>query len=185
MLSRSSCARRSTTPSPPSPHRRRTEQPPRHWRRRARIRASNPRTPTRVGVPRSLLSHAPPSCSLGKPCLAEHHRRAAAAEKAGEGPGCKFFLSFKGVSASIPVYTSELLKCETKYRKIGKMQTQLIWIPCNKIYKFCNIHICRNSTKFNLGKRLRKPPYACSWSSAHQMTLIFGYVITNGMLRSQ
>src|SRR6185436_2533027 len=102
------------------------------------MRASNPRTPTRVGVPRSLLSHAPPRCSPGKPCLAEHHRRAAAAEKAGEGPGCNFFFSFKGVFASIPVYTSEILKCRTNHRKIVKMQTQRIWNPCNKIYKFCN-----------------------------------------------
>ena len=142
--------------------RRRTEQPARHQRRRARTRALDARTSTRVGVPRSFLSHAPPRGSPGKPCTAEHHRQDATAEKAGEGPGCNFFFSFKGVSASFPVYTSELLKCETNHRKIGKMQTQLIWIPCNKIYKFCNIHICRNSTDFNLRKRIRNPPYACS-----------------------
>ena len=142
--------------------RRRTEQPTRHQRRRARTCAPNARTSTRVGVPRSFLPHAPPRGSPGKPCTAEHHRQDATAEKAGEGPGCNLFFSFKGVSARFTVYTSELLKCETNHRKIRKMQTQLIWNPCNKIYKFCNIHICRNSTEFNLGKRLRKPPYACS-----------------------
>src|SRR6185312_13951364 len=167
------------------PQRRRTEQPTRHQRRRARTRAPNSRTSTRVGVPRSLLSHAPPRGSPGKPCTAEHHRQDATAEKARKGPGCNFFFTFKGVSASFPGYTSELLKCETNHRKIGKMQTQLIWIRCNKIYKFCNIHLCRNSTELNLRKRIKKPPYTCSGSYAHQMTLIFGYVITNGMLRSQ
>ena len=30
------------------------------------------------------------------------------------------------------------------------MQTQLIWNLGNKIYKFCNNEIYRNSTKFNL-----------------------------------
>src|SRR6185312_13456227 len=88
--------------------------------RRAHLRPSSTRTATRVGVPRSLLSHAPPRGSPGKPCLAEHHRQDATAEKAGEGPGCKFFFSFKGVSASIPVYGSELLKCKTNHRKIVK-----------------------------------------------------------------
>ena len=38
---------------------------------------------------------------------------------------------------------------------------------------------------FNLRKIIRKSPYACSGSSTQQMTLIFEYVITNGILRSQ
>src|SRR6185312_273051 len=101
--------------------RRRTEQPTRHQRRRARTRAPNTRTSTRVGVPRSLLSHTPPRGSPGKPCIAEHHRQDATAEKAGEGPDCKFFFSFKGVSASIPVYIRELLKYETNHKKIRKL----------------------------------------------------------------
>ena len=92
------------------------------------------------------LYHAPPHCSPGKPCLAEHHRQDATAEKASEGPGCNLFFSLEGVFASFPVFGSEILKCVTNHRKIVKMQTQLIWNPCNKIYKFCNIHFCRNST---------------------------------------
>src|SRR6185369_1423448 len=134
-LTRCSCAPCSSTPSPPSPPApaNRTTDPP------STPTSSKPCTKhsnvDQVCVPRSLLSHAPPRGSPGKPCTAEHHRQDATAEKAGEGPGCNFFFSFKGVSASFPVYTSEILKCETNHRKIRKMQTQLIWIPCNKIYK--------------------------------------------------
>ena len=47
--------------------RRRTEQPTRHQRRRARTRTPNTRTSTRVGVPRSLLSHASPRGSPVSP----------------------------------------------------------------------------------------------------------------------
>ena len=61
-----------------------------------------------MGVPRTPLSHAPPRCSPGKPCLAEHHRLDATAEKAGEGPGCNLFFSLQGVFASLPEYRSEL-----------------------------------------------------------------------------
>ena len=83
------------------------------------------------------------------------------------------------------MYVSEILKCETNHKKIIKMQTQLIWNPCNKIYKFCNSEVCINSTKFNLGKRIRKATHACSGSYTQQTTLIFEYVITNGILSSQ
>ena len=62
-----------------------------------------------------------PVAAPGKPCLAEHHRQDAAAEKAGEGPDCNLFFSFKGVFARIPVYDSELLKCKTNHRIIVKM----------------------------------------------------------------
>jgi len=65
------------------------------------------------------------------------------------------------------------------------MQTQLIWNLCNKIYKFCNSEVCRNSTKFNLGKRIRKSTHACSGSSTQQTALIFEYVVTNGILSLQ
>src|SRR6185369_7156383 len=111
-------------------------------------------TSTRVGVPR------PSRCSPDKPYLAEHHRQDATAEKAGEGPGCNLFFSLKGVFARIPVFVSELLKCQTNHRKIIKIQTQLIWNPCNKIYKFCHGEICRKFTNFNLGKRIRKSTHA-------------------------
>ena len=65
------------------------------------------------------------------------------------------------------------------------MQTQLIWNIGNKIYKFCNNQICRNSTDIYLWKRIRKDINACSGSSTQQMTLIFEYVITDGILSSQ
>ena len=41
-----------------------------------------------------------------------------------------------------------------------------------------------NPTKFNLWKRIRKPPNVCSGSSTQQMTMIFGYVVYDGMLGS-
>ena len=65
------------------------------------------------------------------------------------------------------------------------MQTQLIWNSCNKIYKFCNNQIYRNSTNIYLWKRIRKAINASSGSSTQQMTLIFGYVVPNEMLGSQ
>ena len=185
MLLRCSCTRRSSTTSPPSPTTpaTRTSSPP------LALASSSPtilhRTSTRVGVPRPPLSHAPPRCCPGKPCLAEHHRQDATAEKAGKGPGCNLFFSFEGVFASFLGLSSEILKCITNHKKIVKMQTQLIWNPCNKIYKFCNSHICRNSTEFNLGKRIRKSTHACSGSSTQQTTLIFEYVVTGGIVSSQ
>ena len=80
---------------------------------------------------------------------------------------------------------SELVKYITIRIQIVKMQTQLIWNPCNKIYKFCNNQICRKLTNIYLWKRIRKAINACSVSSTQQMTLIFGYVVPNGMLGSQ
>ena len=65
------------------------------------------------------------------------------------------------------------------------MQTKMFWNPCNKVYKFCNYQIRRNSTNIYLWKRIRKAINACSGSSTQQMTLIFGYVVPNGMLGSQ
>ena len=110
-LSRCSCTPRSSTPSPPSPTTpaTRTSSPP--LAPASSFRPSSTRTAARVGVPRSLLSHAPPRGSPGKPYLAEHHRQDATAEKAGEGPGCNLFFLFEGVFARFPVYVSELLKC--------------------------------------------------------------------------
>jgi hypothetical protein len=74
-----------------------------------------------------------PRCSPGKPCLVEHHRQDATAEKAGEGPGCNFSFSFKGLAASFTEFGSELQKCITNHKKIIKLQNQMIWNPHNEI----------------------------------------------------
>ena len=80
----------------------------RHRRRQERFRPPQPRTPALVGSSRTPLPSVPPRCSPSKPCLAEHHRQDATAEKSGEGPGCNLFFSLEGVFASLPEYRSEL-----------------------------------------------------------------------------
>ena len=150
--------------------------------RQPRFRPPLTRTPALVGSSRTPLSNMPPHCSPDKPCLAEHHRQDATAEKAGEGPGCNFFFFVRGCVCKFSRVKQWTSKCITNHRKILKMQTQLIWNLGNKIYKFCNNQICRNPTKFNLWKRIRKPTNACSGSSTQQMTMIFGYVVSDGML---
>ena len=57
---------------------------------------------------RTPLPNVPPRCSPGKPCLAEHHRKDATAEKASEGHGCNFSFLVKGLFASFSEFGSEL-----------------------------------------------------------------------------
>jgi len=45
---------------------------------------------------------------------------------------------------------SKLWKFLEIRRKIGKMQIQMFWNPCNKIYNFCYMHIFIFCLYFNL-----------------------------------